>query len=425
MKEDFLHFVWKHQYFDKKNLVSTNKEPINIFHPGFQNFDSGPDFSNTKLRIDNIDWHGHTEIHIKSSHWNAHAHQSNPAYDQVILHVVWEDDRTVHRSDGTKIPTLELKNRIASSQMKRYEGLMHHKGHILCIDQLNSINNITKLSMFDRVLMSRLEYKSTLIQNMVGKHCTWEEVTYQTLAKNFGFKINAYAFLELARALPLKYIHKHSDSLFQIEAMLFGQAGFLEETYEVKYFKHLKQEYNFLSHKYDLKNRQLATHYWKFLRLRPANFPTIRIAQFAILCHIQRNLFSLFKEVNTYEDIAEILSILQSEFWQYHYHFDKRAKKALTGLGKFSINNIIINTIVPLRMAYGRLKDKQDLIENAIALLEKVPAESNNIVTKWRKAGIDVKNAFYSQASLELYNSFCKEKKCLFCNIGISIIRSS
>ncbi len=425
MQEEFLHFIWKFQYFDKHNLTTTSGELINVISQGIQNHNSGPDFSFSKVKIGKIDWHGFTEIHIDSSDWNKHRHQNDKAYDKTILHVVWQDDKEVLRSDGSLMPTLELRNRVNLDLIYNYKNLLGNADAIPCATYLSSVNRLAKYAMMDFVVMKRLEKKAGFLLQLVNQNITWEEATYRLLAKNFGFKVNSESFLTLAESTPQKIIYKHADNLLQIEALLFGQAGFLDNKNGDLYFSKLKKEYDFLAHKYGIAAQKLTKHQWKFSRLRPGNFPAIRIAQFSFLCYSFKNLFSTFKEVHSYSDFSKKLKIHQSEYWQGHYSFAKKSKAKIAGLGKSSVDNVLINTVIPLKVAYGIAKDAQVSIDNAISLLENLPAENNKITRLWKDTGFAVKNAYDSQSLIELYNNFCVKRKCLTCKIGVDIVKKT
>ncbi|MDN5212303.1 DUF2851 family protein [Fulvivirgaceae bacterium BMA12] len=425
MKEDFPIFLWKYQYFSKNQLTTTQNEEVNIFNPGQQNFDAGPDFAQSRINIDGINWFGHVEVHVKSSHWVLHNHQNDQAYDMVILHVVWEDDAPVRRTDGSLIPTIELKDRVDIELFNRYKYLSQSLEKIPCNYKINQVDKLIIHSMLDKTVMQRLERKADFVINLVKKKFTWEEATYRLLAQNFGFKTNKEAFLRLAESLPLKIIDKHRDNLFQIEALLFGVAGFLKADLADDYFGRLKAEYKFLAHKYRLGTVELNKVEWKFLRMRPGNFPTIRLAQFAQLYHRNKNLFSVFKEVNSWQFFVDNLSINQSEYWRNHYSFGKVSGALVPGLGKESVYNLVINTIVPLKVAFGIIREDQYQIDAAIRLLEELPAEVNKVTKLWGNLEVKVANAFDSQGLMELFDKFCLGNKCLNCNIGISIVKTT
>ncbi|HZI24270.1 MAG TPA: DUF2851 family protein, partial [Chryseolinea sp.] len=328
MSEAFLHYLWQFQYFDKHELKTTAGESIQIYNPGFRNSDAGPDFSNARIKIADVEWIGSAEIHIQASGWMEHKHDRDPAYENVVLHVVWKNDKAIRRRDGSLLPTLELMNRVDDKFFVDYQRLVNSPEPIPCAPFVSSVKEITKLSMMEKVLMSRLEFKSTAIANVLRKnHQDWVETCYQFLARSFGFKVNADPFQQLAQLLPYKVLRKHGDKPLHIEALLFGQAGFLEDNLEDDYYNLLKREYNILRQKYKLSDRRLSKVQWKFLRLRPANFPTIRLAEFAALLFNQPSLFSVMLEIETYAELASIFHIKQSPYWTRHYSFLKTSKE--------------------------------------------------------------------------------------------------
>lgn len=422
MNEAFLHYLWQLQRFDKAGLQTTVEEKIVVLKTGILNTDSGPDFTNARLQINEIEWVGNVEIHIKSSDWRVHKHQENGAYNNVILHVVWEDDQPITRQDGSLIPTLELKTITDILLLDKYQLLIDNQLIIPCKEHFSEVSDLSKFAILDKVLAKRLQQKAQIVEQLLERNKgDWEETAYQLLARNFGFKLNSETFLRLAQNLPLKVLQKHRDNLSQIEAMLFGQAGLIEkcDEYSVK----LNQEYDFFSTKFSLKPNQLNAHEWKFLRTRPANFPTIRIAQLAKLITQQQSFFSLFTQTSSIENLRNALKVGQSIYWQEHYHFGKVSSKKLIGLGKDSINNILINTVIPLLACYAEKVDNQELMTRCVNFLEILPAEENHITEMWEGLGLTIKSAFDSQASIELYNSFCTQKRCLQCNVGIEILR--
>jgi hypothetical protein len=279
--------------------------------------------------------------------------------------------------------------------------------------------------MLERALLNRLESKAATVKSLLSKNENdWEETCYQLLCKNFGFKVNAEPMLQLAEVLPFKILRKHSDKPIQLEALLFGQAGFLEKVREDDYTMVLKREYHLLSNKYKLEEKQMNVVQWRFLRLRPANFPTVRLAQIASLLRSQKNLFSKIIESASYKDLADLFRIDQAEYWQHHYQPGKKSNTIVPSLGKSSIENIIINTIAPLITAYGHLNDEQIFIDRAVEILQHIPGEDNKIVREWSKLGQQVISAFDSQGLIELYNDFCMKRRCLECTIGAHIIKS-
>ncbi|MER0438123.1 DUF2851 family protein [Emticicia sp. W12TSBA100-4] len=422
MNEAFLHYLWQFQQFDKSNLQTISGEKISVLKTGILNTDAGPDFTNARLQINEIEWVGNVEIHIKSSDWQLHRHQNNEAYNNVILHVVWENDHAIARQDGSLIPTLELKSITDIQIIGKYQHLIDNQSIIPCKEQFSEVSDLSKFAILDKVLAKRLQQKAQIVEQLFEQNNgDWEETAYQLLARNFGFKLNSETFLRLAQNLPLKVLQKHRDNLIQIEAILFGQAGLIENVDE--YSEKLSREYDFFSAKFSLRPTQLASHEWKFLRTRPANFPTVRIAQLAKLITQQQSFFSLFTQTNSIEDLRSTLKFEQSIYWQEHYNFGKVVSKKLVGLGKDSINNILINTVIPLLACYSEKIDNQEFMTRCVSFLEALPAEENHITEMWEGLGMKIKTAFDSQASIELYNNFCTQKRCLQCNVGIEILK--
>ena len=423
MSEAFLHYVWQFQYFDKHELQTTSGDPIQIFNPGNRNSHAGPDFQNARMKIGGMEWIGSAEIHIQASGWIEHKHDRDEAYENVILHVVWKNDKGIRRSDGSLLPTLELMNRVNPKFFLNYQRLVNSPESIPCAPFITQVKEITKYAMVDRVLMDRLEAKATRIFEILNKnHHDWQETCYQVLARSFGFKVNADPLQQLGQLLPYKVLRKHGDKLLHIEALLFGQAGFLEEDNDDEYYSLLKREYNLLRQKYKLSDRRLNKAQWKFLRLRPANFPTIRLAEFAALLHAQPTLFSTILEAETYPALVSIFSAQQSGYWTSHYTFFKNAKEPVNFLGESSIATIIVNVVVPLLVAYGKSRDDQRYVDRAVAILRQTPGESNTIISQWKTLGLNSKTAFDSQALIELQNNYCGKKRCLECAIGVSLI---
>jgi hypothetical protein len=425
MQEYYLHYLWQFQYFDKKELVTCQGDPLIILHPGTRNEHAGPDFLNSSMIIDGITWHGHVELHVKSSDWKLHKHQQDAAYNNVILHVVWEYDQPIERKDHTLLPTLQLQDKVNPQLWQQYEQLMHSQYTIPCAGQFQQVDEIIKTSMLDKALFQRLTHKNNLVyQLLTNNQGDWEATAYQLLAYNFGFKVNSQSLLELSLVLPWKIIAKHTQHITQLEALLLGQAGLLvtDSGQEDAYLDQLTQEYIYLKHKYQLITDTFNKGRWKFFRLRPANFPTIRIAQFAQLLHWNPHLFNLFIH-SPVEELTKKLAVIQSTYWQQHYQFARPSKVKIPGLGRHSIENILINTVVPLLVAYGKSQDEQTYIDKAIDLLQSLPAERNKITRYWQTLGMSVNNAFDSQALIELFNNFCTKKKCLSCNIGITLLK--
>ena len=424
MHESFLYYVWQFQYFNKKDLKTTAGEKIEIFKTGILNSDSGPDFSNSKIKIGDLEWAGTVEIHTKASAWEDHHHDADNAYDNVVLHVVWQNDKPVFRADLTVMPTLELQQLVDESLIAEYKKLVNSSASIPCEKSFAAVGELVKFSMLDKALMQRLENKAAqVIQLLNHNQNDWEEITYQLLARNFGFKVNYEPFFQLSHAVPYKILLKHGDNLSQMESLLFGQAGFLDHALNDAYMKLLQREYQLLVKKYRLENLQLNKSVWKYLRLRPANFPTLRIAQFSALFHERKNLFSQIIESENLQDLKNLFTVAPSEYWHHHYRFGHKTVRSLAGLGNSSMDNLVINTVVPLLVAYGKHKDEQIFIDRAVSFLQQTQSESNKITKAWVELGLAAKSAFDSQGLIELNNNFCLKRKCLSCAIGSSILK--
>ncbi len=426
MQEDFLHYIWKFQYFDKANLKSDAEEEVMILQQGNYNPHAGPDFNNSKILINGIKWVGNVEIHCKSSDWKIHHHDKDDSYDNVILHVVWLHDFKVRRKDGTFLPTLELKNRINMDLLFRYKGLIENSPKVSCAPFADTVTSLIKTSMVEKSAVERLERKSTFIFQLLKSFKNdWEQVSYSWLMTHFGFHLNNQPFLRLSQTLPHKIILKHHTQLKQLEALLYGTAGFLEEDIEEGYPEHLKKEFNFLKIKYPQLSHTLSSAEWKFSKIRPSNFPTIRIAQLAQLLH--QNPYPLRLMLSEEIDIVEIrkkLSVEPSDYWNTHYIFRINSEKRKKTLGKNSIDVLIINCIATFLAAYSKIKDEPLYMDKALSLLEKLQPEKNNIISLLTSVGIESNSALQSQGVLELYNSYCLKKKCLTCMIGSSILKS-
>ncbi|MCS6795835.1 MAG: DUF2851 family protein [Raineya sp.] len=422
MREDFLHFIWQNLYFSQENLQTISGEPIKIIDTGKYNPNEGADFENVILHIAGKTHKGYVEMHLKTSDWLKHHHNQNPKYENVVLHVVWEND--LQDTSLIPIPTLELKERTNPTLLHNYRQLLAKKNFVPCENLFADVEKIFVLSTWDKVLVQRLERKSEKVREIwENTQKDWEETTYRLLAESFGFKINSKAFLKLASQTPLKFFFKHQNNLLQIEALLFGQAGFLEGSFQDEYAQNLQKEYQFLRHKYQL--QPIEASEWNFLRLRPANFPTIRLAQFAQILFHNANLFSLLLYAEKFSTLKKIFAVQVSAYWQNHYHLDKPTEKTASKLGKSSFQNLLINAIVPLLVFYGKIYQKPEYLDKAIYFLEQLPAESNHIIEKWQKLGAEPTSAADSQALLELYQTFCEPKKCLQCGIGTEILRKN
>lgn len=423
MNEEFLHYVWKFQLFHQQQLTTTTSESLDIIKSGSHNTDAGPDFFNARIRLNTTEWAGNIEVHVNASDWKKHFHQNDKAYNNVILHVVYEANEIIYRNTGEPIPTLELKGKIPQKHYNNYLQFKNSKDWIPCQKQIEKVPELVVNGMLDRLLLERLERKATtIIDTLKLNNNNWEETFYRHLARNFGFKTNAEPFELLAKALPLVYLGKHKNNLLQIEALFFGQAGLLEKHFNDKYLQALQNEYVFLKHKFNL--QPIDAHLWKFLRLRPANFPTIRIAQFANLIYNSTHLFSKILETENLEKLQSLLNTNVSDYWQSHYTFDKLSVEKPKHLGEDAINTILINSIVPFLFVYGKLKNEEKYIDRSIQFLEQTRGENNVIIKKWKTLKFSVKTAHSTQALLQLKNEYCNNKKCLHCSIGNYLLKN-
>ncbi|MFA6924449.1 MAG: DUF2851 family protein [Bacteroidales bacterium] len=424
MTEEFLHYIWKYRLFNQDNLISSNGEKIVIQRVGEYNSDSGPDFFNAQIKIGKTTWAGNVEIHLDSSSWNKHNHNKDNAYNNLILHVVYNNDQNNFRKNGELIPTLELKNYFDEIIYDRYIALKNSILWIPCQNSISSVNKFTLNNWVERLLVERLERKTTSIYNSLKLNKNnWEETFYQYLAANFGFNTNSQAFEMLAKSLPQKYIAKHKNNLFQVEALLFGQAGMLEKKFNDEYPQKLKREYDFLKAKFSLV--PLQEHLWKFFRVRPSNFPTIRIAQFAELIYNSSKLFSKIIEMPNMKELKKIFSVSPSSYWLTHYYFDKSSPRKTKKISDSSVNLILLNTVIPLVFAYSKQKDDEKLKQKILSLYEIIEGENNSVIAKWKELGIPVKTAYYTQALLELKKQYCNNKKCLECAVGVCILKKN
>ncbi|MGB3546225.1 MAG: DUF2851 family protein [Saprospiraceae bacterium] len=425
IREDFIHFIWRVARFDLRDLRTTTGETIAIRNFGIHNQDAGPDFSDAQIVIDEIPWAGRVEMHLKSSDWYAHRHQHDPAYDNVILHVVLEEDQPVFREDGERIPCLELRGRIPPGIVHSYWRLQHNADWIPCQNQLYTVPEITRNIFLDRVLVERMEQRTQRISRRLElTRRDWEEVFYQFLARSLGTRVNAEAFDMLARSLPLRILLKHQHSLLQIEALFFGQSGLLpaEDETEEAYPLHLIREYKLLAHKYQL--RPLPASTWRYMRLRPANFPTLRIAQLAVIVHRTGRLFDKTVAAAGVDELKNMFHVTLSNYWQSHYRFGTESRRTARALGSGTVDLIITNTIAPLLFLYGKERGETDRSRRALELLENLPAEQNSIITKWNRLGMVADTAHRSQALLQLKKDYCDKSRCTECAIGSAILQT-
>ncbi|NEM98626.1 DUF2851 family protein [Pontibacter burrus] len=424
MKEDFLHYIWQHQYYRKTDLATMEGEPLQILRTGYYNTDAGPDFSEAIVRIGEVEWSGSVEIHLRASDWRRHNHQTDKKYDQVILHVVWEADETIARTDGTAIPVLELKGRVDTSLLYSYKQLQEASTTIPCANVWPAVAEITKTMMLGRALTERLEQKGLdILQLHSNYNHDWEATAYHVLFKGFGFKINQQPMERLAAALTATIIRK-VQSVFQLEALLFGQAGFLEDA-DTDYAQQLAKEYRFLSHKFGLQDRAMQRHHWNFMRMRPANFPTIRLAQLAAVLSNRQSFFAAIVEAQTIKQYEALFMVPVTEFWQEHFTFSPEPTKATQTMGRGSAHNLIINVAVPLLAAFSQFTGDRVHLEKATELLEQVKEASNKYTRLYEAMGWKARSAADNQAALSLFRNYCQPVNCLQCAIGNKILKQN
>lgn len=418
--EQLLHYVWKHKIFSLKELKTTTGQQVEVIDTGLANTDAGPDFFNAKLKLDGVLWIGNIEIHERSSDWFKHGHHADTGYNSVILHIASEIDMEISRSNGERIPQIQL---ICPEAVRtNYKELLETDSYPPCYRIIPSLSPFTAHSWMSALQMERFEQKATLLNERL-KRCqgNWEDAFFITLARNFGFGLNGDAFETWAHQLPFRAVDKHRNDLFQIEAIFFGQAGILEDSDGDGYYLRLKKEYTYLQHKFGL--IPMDASLWRFLRLRPANFPHIRIAQLACLYHRAYGLLSRIMETETLQGVRDILKGGTSEYWLTHYTFGGSSPSRPKALSNTSLDLLIINTVVTFLYAYGLHKGNRVLCARAGSFLEELKAENNYITRMWEQCGMKASNAADSQALIQLKKEYCDKKKCLYCRIGYEYLK--
>ena len=422
LKEDFLYYLWQTKNFDTSQLTTQRNEKLKIISWGNKNYDSGPDFTQVKLQIDDILWAGNIEMHIYSSDWTKHKHQHDDAYKNVILHVVYKHDEEIYTSEGLSLPVLELKDRISPCVMKNYLSLMNHDSGIPCERLLEKVN-LEKFRIWqERLIIQRLERKTNELNKLYQElNSDWDEMCYRLVFKYLGGKVNAEACLHLASVMPLKIIQKNLTNRDIVEALLFGQAGFLQANYTDDYFDKLKREYAYQKTKYGLVPMNPVQ--WKFSRMMPAGFPSLRIAQMAGLLYCKNSFLQYFLEHEELEDYYRFFETDTNEYWRNHFNFGHQSSRVSAAPGKDIIHIILINAICPILFFYGMQTCDENYKEKAIRLLEQIPAENNKITRKFKSLGIDSNKSIDSQALIELKTNYCDKKNCLQCAIGLELLR--
>lgn len=420
MKEELLHFIWKYRRYSLDPLYLTDNSLIKVLKVGQLNNDSGPDFINSKIILNGLIWVGSVEIHIKSSDWEKHNHQTDKNYNGVILHVVWQNDKTIYNQLGEELPTLVLSDYVEKGFIDKIYSLLNNEKFIPCEKLISDVDSFVLLKFLERIFIERLEYKSNQLALLLKKKInSWEEVFYQLICKSFGLKVNAMPMLHLSELLPYKLLLKHNDNLLQLEALLFGVAGFLNKPND-DYTKELSKEYKFLKKKYNLVEMNVTN--WKFLRMRPNSFPTVRIAQLASFLFNNNRLFSNFLNFKNIKDIYSFFDFKTSEYWNNHYNLNKPSIFLIKKVGVQLIDNILINALVPILVLYSKEKQNLYFQEKAINLMYNLKAEKNKCSKKFKSLGFNINNAAHSQSFLHLKKFYCDQKKCLSCNIGNQLL---
>lgn len=421
MREDFLHYVWKYQKLTTSNLVSVLGDEVTVIHPGQHNFNSGPDFFNAQLKIGGQLWAGNVELHIKSSDWYAHGHETDVAYDSVILHVVWEHDTDVFNKNQEPFDTLQLKSYIDKAALLSYKTLFaSEQKWINCEYQFHTVETFVIENWLERLYVERLQQKSEQIFQLLAQNKNhWEALLFQMLAKNFGLKVNGESFLSIANSLPFSVVQKCRNNVLDLEAVLFGQAGLLEKEHVDDYFKTLQHTYRYLAHKFQLKNTSVIAP--KFFRLRPPNFPTIRLSQLAVLYAEKRQLFSAILSAETKEALYELFNTKATFYWETHFNFGVAGSNRAKTLTKNFIDLLLINTVLPIKFCHAKSQGK-DISEELMALAATIAKEDNTIISHFNRLQHVASNAMDSQALLQLKSKYCDLKRCLDCAVGNSLL---
>jgi Protein of unknown function (DUF2851) len=427
MKEEFLHFLWKYSLYYADSLVDTDGKPIEVIHPGEYNRDSGPDFFNARIRISGTEWAGNVEIHTKASHFDSHGHNRDHAFDNVILHIVNEADKRVRNARGEEVLTAKIE--FDKLMFEKYIDLVNNPFTIACQTEIGKLDRFFIRHWLNSLVVERLQNKSDLILKFFSETGNdWEETFYRTLSRYFGFRVNTEPFEMLATSLPFKIIRKHIDNRLQVEALLFGTSGMLDEglfrnAINDDFYKDLLREFKILSAKYSL--RPMHGWLWKFSKLRPVNFPTIRISQLAAMLSVTGGLFSKVIEAKGINSLRKAFEVSASEYWNEHYIFGKKSRKISKSAGTTASDILLINAVIPVIFVYGKSRDDFEVCERAVSFLEEIKPEENTILTDWERAGIEAGSAFDSQALIQLRNEYCKKRRCLDCRIGARLINNN
>ncbi|MES2513071.1 MAG: DUF2851 family protein [Bacteroidota bacterium] len=424
MNEAFLHTIWKYKLLGKNQFIGSRQETIEIVSIGEHNQDSGPDFFNSKIRINDVLLAGNVEIHIKTSDWLKHHHQNDRAYDNLVLHVVYEHDKELLQNEQFNVSVLELKGYIKPSLLEEYNRLQISRQPIACGKSIARVSDIVWSSWMDRLAITRIEQKTAYIEHLFEySNQNHENALYTLLCRNFGFKINNDAFELLGKSLPYSLLKKYADNPVQVEALLYGVAGFLDELFEDKYPRQLQNEFEFLKAKHQLV--PLKKENWKFSKTRPVNFPTIRISQLANLISRQQSLYHLIEQKPDLKTLEAFFQCEPNNYWNTHFKFDSISEESSKPLGQTAIHSIVINTIVPYVFFMSTHNLHAEFVEYALDLLSELPAEINTKTKEFKKLGVKTTNALESQAQIQLFDSLCSKKACLHCNVAEFLLKSS
>jgi hypothetical protein len=424
MKEEFLHYVWKYGFYHADKLIDQDGNLIEVIHPGEYNHDSGPDFFNARIRMCGTEWAGNVEIHTRASHFELHGHHRDHAFDNVILHVTGENDRRVRNARGKEVLTVELQ--YDNSIFDKYSSLVNNPVTIACQGEIKKIDSFVIRHWLHSLLVERLTAKSDQVNKILSETGgDWEETFYRVISRYFGFRVNTEPFEMLACALPFKIIKKHIDNRFQVEALLFGTAGLLEEglfsnAIDDEYYWDLLKEYKILSSKYSI--NPVHGWLWKFSRLRPVNFPTVRISQLSLMLSHTGGLFSRVIETVNIKKLKSYFEVSASDYWDDHYVFGKKSRVQKKRTGGIATDILLINSVIPVLFSYGLYRNDSELTGRALAFLDEICPEENLIIREWGEAGIEPVSSFESQALIQLRNEYCRRRRCLECRVGAKLI---
>ena len=426
MKEDFLHFIWRYQKFSWLDACTSSGESLSVVYPGDPNPHGGPDFLNARIRIGETLWAGNVEIHLNASDWQAHQHDADAAYDNVILHVVWQDDKPIYRKNGERLLCLELHQRALPGVRAAYYRLLSDKSHrIPCQPQFLEVGVPVRTLWVERVAIERLEQRVIRFRHLLERNGqNWEETFFQVLARNLGQPANSEPFEELARSTPIGLLRRKRDNLFQLEALLFGQSGLLEGEQTGAYPQELKKEYTFLRRQYQLEPMEGSV--WKFLRMRPANFPTLRIAQLARFVHQTEHPFDKAMSAGSIKEYEHLFELSVSQYWRTHYRFGHpESLPKDKALGRATVRQLLINSVAPLLFLYGEFRQNKRYLDQAVSLLASLPPEDNRMIREWADTGFTPDSALQSQGLIQLKTEYCDARRCLYCAIGHALLKES